>query len=357
MVSERQVSCDHYVEMIRHHVESQQNGCDAVRRWLEAVVNTEVRSDWEGHAIPGGVASAHMFFGSRTYGLALPNSDVDIVFVFPNNLHSVGLSKKTVLKRALVRIRASQHCTSVNNAIRSKNTITFRSACLRVDFTVHVGDPAAHSPLALSRLVREELNKLPPGLRTLCLLTIEWAKTSGVCYNRKGPVSNLLKAVHWLLLALAFTVSGEVSAKDCKAETCHPSDKLRELLLFYSKFPFEYRSIDVGMGSVGSVFKSRSTDQAIPLWLSDPLQSSRNLAQYVDSSSLARIREACSRGASMVEIASYWHEKISLLQKKQETLTPFWEWNLFFAGYGQDSGITPYFESVIGFKNINYRQG
>eukprot|EP00969_Alexandrium_andersonii_P175378 7755457-Alexandrium_andersonii.AAC.1 len=83
------------------------------------------------------------------------------------------------MDRMYKRIKADPRCAAVTNA-SNKNTIEFRYAELKVDFTVHVGDTAAeHNAMRSTIKVRDKLGEFPPGFRDFAAIVVDWAKQAG----------------------------------------------------------------------------------------------------------------------------------------------------------------------------------
>ena len=125
-------------------------------------------------------------FGSRCYGVALPSSDIDIVVELPRNIYQHGISGRSFLECALRLIRADPDCSDVD-WIKDNMTIKLQYASLMVDLTVYRGDASlGHGATMTTMKVKRKLDEFPVALRQLCLVVVDWAKTSGTCWNSGG---------------------------------------------------------------------------------------------------------------------------------------------------------------------------
>ena len=342
--SEQVAAACHYIKHLRELVDTQEYSRILLIAFIENALQTEVlvkdRDDIPLHSEHGAPYVPFVLhkFGSHMYGLPLPSSDVDLVCVLPDNLESYRLSGKLVLERILKKCKGFELCTGVVNATKFKSTVELRCANLRVDFTIHVGDVMKHRPSALSRHLGEWLDRMPSCVRDFCLLAVDWAKQCGACYNRKGTIKNLLKGVHWALLALAYymyqasqgcsALSSPAPGIDSEAA---PLRLLKSMLEFYKAFEFEHfsicpltmsnpfpaRSIDSsGSTSPLSTMSPQNEAQSkekpaasSPLvHLCDPQDSTRNLAENVDAESLAQIREKLVLGTQRLACRGFWEE-------------------------------------------------
>ena len=140
-------------------------------------------------------------FGSRVYGCALPNSDLDIVCELPAHF----CRRQDFLERTLQHLRLEPHCTAFVDAIVHKNIIAFRFAELRVDFTAYHGDVfVGHGPSRTTDFMKTMLWQQAPLGKRLVRLVVDAVKRAKACHTGTGSINKSLKGIHWAMLALAW---------------------------------------------------------------------------------------------------------------------------------------------------------
>ena len=237
------------------------------------------------------------FFGSRSYGVILPSSDIDLV-VFAGALGG------SFLDAALASLLLNEICDRVHDAIEGKHTVSFRSLGFHIDLTATFEDCVAHGPSLMTAFVDRVLGPAPCSTRVLCLLVVDWAKRVGVCHDRVGVIGSTLKAVHWVLLTVAYVHSLPSGILG------NPFVEFPRLVWFYSSFDFE--GLVISVTDPSAPFSTRVFPDLYqcrakwigtgwrrcwnpvcycrPISLLDPVLPDRNLAIRVDVASLRLIR-------------------------------------------------------------------
>jgi len=265
--------------------------------WSSAIAGAPWQWQWEGVQQPFVLKR----FGSRSSGYALPSSDLDIVCELqPNRLgaqrHAVG-TMEPLLYAVQRSLQGDPRCSAVVDGVDYKATVSFKfEAQLIVDCTACVGHANfGHAPSQISNAVRVALDRLHSRVREFSLLLVDKVKQAGACWDRRGPVGVRLKAVHWILLAIAWWRAHELQCQEASLHCC-----LQQFFNFYALFSFEDYCITALRGRP---FNKR--DQALAsevMWLADPQSYQRNLLGRVTTSELSRIRELLSRICTSLEI-------------------------------------------------------
>eukprot|EP00747_Dinoflagellata_sp_TGD_P057991 gnl/TRDRNA2_/TRDRNA2_150907_c0_seq2.p1 gnl/TRDRNA2_/TRDRNA2_150907_c0~~gnl/TRDRNA2_/TRDRNA2_150907_c0_seq2.p1 ORF type:complete len:608 (-),score=100.42 gnl/TRDRNA2_/TRDRNA2_150907_c0_seq2:12-1835(-) len=303
---------DEYIRYVKDMVAQQANAESAVERLLTEECRNALKQDFDWDLPEEYSLLAR--FGSRGYGLALPSSDVDIVAQLPQARFASNRDVQDFLREVLPRLKVSKQSTSVEDAIVSKCTISFRCCELRVDFTAHIGSAAAgHGPSQLTNVVKAAISHFPDSaasLRSLAALTVDFVKRAKVCWDRKGGIDNQLKAIHWVLLAIAWWLrETESGTKDVFSSA---RVAFRSLLGFFANFCFEkeyvcmtpltsYLAIPSTTGESESFFRPRCMQDEATAWLSCPLDERRNLASRLDAVGLTKLRAALLDGCKQLD--------------------------------------------------------
>ncbi len=202
-------------------------------------------------------------------------------------------------------------CTNVSgDGIEWKRTVVFQFAAVKVDFTVCFGPAdSSHGPYQLTCAMCKAFGMLPLRARQLQRLTVDWAKSSGVCWDRKGAIGNKLKAVHWAMLVAAFWLYHV----DLIHAGFHTPIELGRLLFEVVRFyaHFEFHNFAIAPLSAGKLRKPPFVlrgDQCRAdkpyIQLLDPMAFSRgnrrNFATWVDKAGFLVLQlELCRAGCQL----------------------------------------------------------
>jgi len=272
--------CEEYEAYLQSMRELQSPATQAIVDYLRLEIASAV-NDWQ-VAAPIDV----QVFGSRSYEVELPGSDLDVVCLLPEpESGSHGLDQY-LLRGMFQRLRSDPRCSAVEDKIEGVTTVTFHFAGLPIDFSVCCG---GHPPSQITNRVAKELRRLPGAVRSLARLTVDTGKRFGFCWKKKGPIGKQLKGVHWVMLVVAWWRHCGAEARAASREV--GSHELLEMVLrFYADFDFEASSIYPFLAA--PMFR-REYPWPEPLWLEDPVRRGRNLAWRIDTpEALQRMRAA-----------------------------------------------------------------
>ena len=323
----RYASAEEHLDFLRLIIDKQGRAESDIRDLLEDVVRAALEIDWNGDPVSSAVPYVLKRFGSREYGNAVLTSDVDIVCELPNDLESYRLSMKVFLEHVLAHLRRIPWCTAINDAIEvpGKQSIGFRYAGMACDITVCCGHALdCHRPSQFTKSVNDCLNQVPH-IRDLTCLVVDHAQRTSVCWSGTGSIGGHLKAVHWVLLVVAYVQDYIRSHQQMPSISEHVDYFFQHLLLFYAKFDFARQSICPGLDQQAfngkwCPFKFRNKWQRADLendviWLCDPCDQSHNLARRVNGNALRNIKASlkaagtdCKRipGYFWTEASAHW---------------------------------------------------
>ena len=223
------VPTDQYLEWMLALLHQQKKSEEAVLRFLQECVIAPALDYASFCTRP---------FGSRAYGGALPCSDFDVAGSLVAGAcgttdlqvaSSLNMSKGVLLKKMLELIRLHGDTTAVRDAILYKDTVQFRFAELRVDFTFNPWVPVdRHGPSALTGWLKESLSGLAEAdsAKRFILLLQDCVRDTEACHSHaKGTIGNRLKPVHWTLLGVAYwkaagTAGRQMCVQEIRREVC-----------------------------------------------------------------------------------------------------------------------------------------
>jgi predicted nucleotidyltransferase len=281
--------CNDHLGLLERLVASQGECVQDVIVFVQHAFANALAFDWNNAAQTRVVKYRISTFGSRVFGGELPSSDVDVVCELPSDCTTFRISGDILLQRFLSLALADPRCTSVKNAINSKHTVSFRfggPSGLKVDVTFCTGSvELRHGPSRTTETIRKVLLELPENVRHLARLAVDAGKRLGGCFNGSGSVGNQLKAVHWVLLTVAWWRGFAADSSELAHST--PATLLHAFLWWLAFCNYEELTINA---LKYPYFTPRQPATGVPMWLENPLGDGGNLAGRINAEALEKFR-------------------------------------------------------------------